>query len=365
MMVSVAHLIATNRARGAEKFAIALADSLGTYGLKQEIVVIRSYGNTHHSENVPEVAMYFRAPPFPSIFWEALSFRRLLNRANPDVVLCHGLRTAKVARLACLFRPKKPILVMKKIGMTSDWVRRNRVIRNTFSRWVLRGMSKIVVLGPAQFREVTEIFRIPPNSVVHIPNGRPVDPTLESSPVWGRILFVGSLEREKGPDVALRVFRDVHSRNKSARLRFLGEGSLRTALEELAVSLGVREFVDFQGHVDDVNSELRSASAMLMSSRTEGVPGAAIEAAIAGLPVVAWDVGDIAAVVEDGVSGVLVRSGDEAALGAALLEVISSDSRRRELSIGAKAKSSVFDIAVVSRMYIELLNSLSHQVAQR
>ena len=364
-MLSIAHLIATNRGRGAEKFALALAESLSKFELKQNIVVIRSYGAARNRGGVPEVPMYFRRPPFPTLIWEALAFRYVLNQRKPDIVLCHGLRTAKVARIACLFMRRRPVLVMKKIGMTSDWVRTNKAMRNAFSRWVLRGLSLIIVLGPSQLRELTEVFGQPERKIACIPNGRPLRTASNIRHDPAKIVFVGSLEPEKGPDVALRVLKGVLARAPSASLHFLGEGSLRTQLEEEASALGIRDSVEFRGHVEDVSVELHSAAAMLISSRTEGVPGVAIEAAMAGLPVVSWDVGDVAAVVADGVSGVLVKRGDEDALSAALWEVISNDRWHQSHSRGARERSSMFDIDVISQAYMKIFNELSSVAATK
>ncbi|HVN50701.1 MAG TPA: glycosyltransferase family 4 protein, partial [Acidimicrobiales bacterium] len=74
--------------------------------------------------------------------------------------------------------------------------------------------------------------------------------------------------------------------------------------------------------VDDAAALLAASDALVVPSRTEGIPAVAIEAGMAGLPVVACTVGGLAEVVEDGRTGRLVGDRRPESMAAALAEVL-------------------------------------------
>lgn len=90
-----------------------------------------------------------------------------------------------------------------------------------------------------------------------------------------------------------------------------------------------------------------------LSSRSEGLPIALLEAMATGLPIVSTEVGGVSEVTEQGSAAILVRSGDEAALGRALEEAMKA-SRASELAARARERARAFDIHVVSDAYLAL-----------
>jgi glycosyltransferase involved in cell wall biosynthesis len=87
---------------------------------------------------------------------------------------------------------------------------------------------------------------------------------------------------------------------------------------------------------------------LALTSRNEGTPVALIEAAAAGLPAIATDVGGVRDVVEDGVTGRLVGSEDRDALVAAL-DAALEDPAATE-AMGERARSLVPERFSVERM---------------
>jgi glycosyltransferase involved in cell wall biosynthesis len=133
-------------------------------------------------------------------------------------------------------------------------------------------------------------------------------------------VWIGSLSPEKDPLLALHAFRAAAL--DGAVLRFVGDGPLRGELDELAGG-----DVEVIGSVPDVSPHLDWAGGLILTSRTEGLPGVVLEAAAAGLPVIAADVGGVRDAVDDGVSGWVVPAGDEAAFTRAL-QSLSADPGR-------------------------------------
>lgn len=143
--------------------------------------------------------------------------------------------------------------------------------------------------------------------------------TPASDPVFA---YCGRLSREKGAAVLLRAFAILRGKSPSARLRIVGDGPDRASLESLAVSLGIAGAVHFSGAVpnDRVEETLADAWALIAPSLwAEPFGLVALEAISRGLPVIASATGGFLEIVEPGVSGVLIPSGDERALADSLL----------------------------------------------
>ena len=85
--------------------------------------------------------------------------------------------------------------------------------------------------------------------------------------------------------------------------------------------------VELVGAVADVVPHLEWADVLILTSTTEGLPGAVLEAAFAGVPTAAFDVGGVSEAVIDGSTGRLVNRGDIEALSAALVEMASDRAR--------------------------------------
>jgi len=133
-------------------------------------------------------------------------------------------------------------------------------------------------------------------------------------------MFRGS----KGHDHLLDAFARVHARRADARLLLVGDGGRRAWAEGLARDRGIADAVRFAGFRTDVPALLGVMDCFaLASTRTEGVPGSLLQAAAAGIPLVASRIGGIPEFVDDGVTGLLVPPEDPAALAAAIERVLA------------------------------------------
>jgi glycosyltransferase involved in cell wall biosynthesis len=139
------------------------------------------------------------------------------------------------------------------------------------------------------------------------------------------LLYCGRLDPEKGVDLLLRAFGQVLSRHPAARLRIMGDGPRRAALESLATELGIRGAVQFDGRAPftQVESALGQAWALVAPSLwPEPLGLVAIEAITRGVPAITSATGGFGETVEAGVSGHLVANGDERALADSLIAMI-------------------------------------------
>ena len=145
---------------------------------------------------------------------------------------------------------------------------------------------------------------------------------------------VGRLDRLKGIDVLLKAWHSLSERRESDILLLVGDGPERSALEDWAEAHGLQN-VRFFGQRSDVRAMLWAADLMVMPSRQEAMPMAALEALGCGVPVIGSRAGGIPEIVRDGENGMLVPVEDAEALSVAIERVLSDEARRQLLSGGA------------------------------
>jgi len=135
------------------------------------------------------------------------------------------------------------------------------------------------------------------------------------------MLMVGRLDAQKNPMLMLAALkRLVDSGQQDVNLLVVGEGQLRSEMEEAVANNGLVNKVHFLGlkSIDEVSALLHAADLFVMSSAYEGMPMAVIEALASGVPVATTRVGEVALVVNDGVCGQIAESHSEEHLAEAI-----------------------------------------------
>lgn len=135
-----------------------------------------------------------------------------------------------------------------------------------------------------------------------------------------RIVSVGRMDANKNHEMQLRAFEALKDKYREYELVIYGDGELRSHIEETAAALGIADRVLLPGVVPDVAAHIERASLFLLTSYSEGVSNALIEALALGLPVIATDVpsGGTEELMKDGENGLIIPAGDEEALRSAM-----------------------------------------------
>ncbi|TVR07276.1 MAG: glycosyltransferase family 1 protein [Salinarimonadaceae bacterium] len=142
----------------------------------------------------------------------------------------------------------------------------------------------------------------------------PVEPAAERFD----LLFIGEMLLAKGVDTLLEALAMIRERRGDApTLLAVGSGPDRERIEEMARALGIADTVVFEGP-QPIRAALSRARVMAMPSRAESLPYVVLEAAAAGRPIVATNVGGVPEILAP-VAGDLIAPGDAPALARALL----------------------------------------------
>ncbi|MCH7839927.1 MAG: glycosyltransferase [Planctomycetes bacterium] len=157
--------------------------------------------------------------------------------------------------------------------------------------------------------------------------------------------IVGSLTPVKQPSLLIEAVARIVGSGNDVYLLIVGDGPLRTGLEQQVRQAALTRRVVFTGRREDVPALLAAMDLYVCCSRSEGMSNALLEAMAAGLPVVATDVGDNARVVRDGCEGKIIESRSVTALADALEGLLRAPARRRELGAAARARAAEYDFA--------------------
>jgi glycosyltransferase involved in cell wall biosynthesis len=175
---------------------------------------------------------------------------------------------------------------------------------------------------------------------------------------------VGRLAPEKDQTLLVRAMAPLLDERR--QLVILGDGPERGALEASVAATFRPEFCHLLGSRPDTERYLAAFDAFALSSKTEGLPLALLEAMATGVPVVSTAVGGIPDVLQPGVTGVLVPAGDHQALFRQLLFLVNYPTAA--LRMGARGRELVhadYSVGGMAERYQSLYETLVRRTVER
>jgi glycosyltransferase involved in cell wall biosynthesis len=172
---------------------------------------------------------------------------------------------------------------------------------------------------------------------------------------------VGRLSSEKGQRDFLTAAQRINRVRKDVYFVLIGDGPDRAMLEQYARELGIAERVFFTGHLQDVRPVYQDIDMLALTSYTEGFPNVLLESLSMNRPILATDVGGVADIVEDNVTGRLVQPGDVEGIANGLLGMIQNPDEARRLM--ANGRQAVVDKFQFSRR-VERVQALYRDVVR-
>jgi glycosyltransferase involved in cell wall biosynthesis len=259
-----------------------------------------------------------KLPPVANKFDVSAIARQVavVHRLRPDVlhVSCDNPWTSTYGLLAGLLTRTPTIATIH--GPAPPAGRGQQLLVRRIAPFV----AAYVSVSRASSRASESALGLPPGSVRTIYNAvpSPVAPTPQSAPGAPVIGAVARFSSEKGLDVLIAAF----ARLGRGRLVLIGDGEERQRLEALVEEHGLVDSVHFAGWVTGPWTAQWSLDALVVPSRSEGFGLAVVEAMLAGIPVVATDVGGLPELIEHERTGLLVAADDPGALAGAMARVI-------------------------------------------
>lgn len=182
-----------------------------------------------------------------------------------------------------------------------------------------------------------------------------------------KIITIGSLNWKKGYEYAITAIRYLSDRGIKSRFEIIGTGNLSEFQRILYTisDLGLESCIHLAGELtpEDIRTRLQQSDVFLLSSLSEGISNAVLEAMACGLPIVTTDCGGMREVIDNGIEGYVVPVRNPIALADAL-SILANDYPLR-LRMGAAGRNRILtqfgldqQITQFLRLYASLLGSI-------
>jgi glycosyltransferase involved in cell wall biosynthesis len=270
----------------------------------------------------------------------ALRLRRLIMDAQPDVLHLHSSIAGAVGRSAVVGLGRRaPAVVytphayafLAQAGML------NRLGYWCVERMLLPWTSRVVAVSPSEGRAATRLGG--EERVVIIPNG--VDATADAAPGPAarphlRIGWLGRLSWQKNPEAAVKASFVLSRLGVEHELFLGGDGPMRDGVHRTIAEYHAGGSVRELGFVHDTDAFYAGIDVLLVTSRSDGLPYAGLDAMAHAVPIVGFDVPGVQDLVEHGVHGLLAPLGDAGALAAHLARLARDPELRRDFGLAAR-----------------------------
>lgn len=343
---------------GAERMLLRLARDMSTRGHEVHII----------SWDRQEAEAFYLLPE--AVHWHRLGFAqgwgdkvrrtlvlsRLLRQIRCQVLVGFVMSADKTVYTACLFanvpivaaERNSPEMYDLKLGVLAKafymglFILANRIViqideyRKGYPRWLEQRITVI----PNPVNSATVVAR----------------PDERGEGGWV-LLCVARLEEQKNLEALVRAFAMLATGLVDWRLRIVGEGVLRGALEKLILDHALTGSVFLPGAVNNVEEEYANAHLFCMSSRWEGFPNALAEAMAHGLPAVGYaECPGVNAIIDNGIDGLLAPgNGDPSTLADSLRVLMGNPKKRVKMGAQAKLLSQRFSPQKIADQWESLL----------
>ena len=333
---------------GTERIALGLARAWTEAGRDVTILCGSTEGDLRDQVD-PRVNVVALDPPVRRGLFSRLRLARAMARRldglQPDIVFLPGNFHAALAnRLRAA--TQAPIALKISNPPVPDIPLAGGVFR-----WLTRGVTGFAAMNQGLRRQLQAM--LPDRNIVALHDPVYIRPAPAGARTGKRALWIGRLERQKDPLLAL----DVLAATKGFQLTMLGEGSLRPAVAQRIKALGLQDRVMLHGHVAAIEPFLEEADALLITSRYEGGPAVAVEALAQGVPVVSTDCSFL---LHDLITwpnaGRIVPSRSPAQLAAALAQILAQPPTAEDL----KALAAPFEPRACAEAYLHWFDELAH-----
>ncbi|MBK7643799.1 MAG: glycosyltransferase family 4 protein [Planctomycetes bacterium] len=307
-MPHLLHVFSTFVPAGPEMRTVNLIHGLPP-GWRHTIVAMDGRTSARAELTADAPVAFLDSPPKAGSFATVRRMRALLKEHEPDLVCTYNWGAFDTVVAARTLGRKR--ILHHEDGFNADETQAYKRRRELFRKIFLPGTARVIVPSQKLAGIARERWKLAAEQLRCIPNGirferfaaRDGNPQLRAQlgiPLEAPLIgYVGHLRPEKNPARLLRAAARVE-RELGMHVLVLGDGPERPELERLAASLpALYGHVHFVGHQSDPIPYYRALDLFALSSDTEQMPVALIEAMACALPVVATDVGDVRAMLPD------------------------------------------------------------------
>lgn len=282
----------------------------------------------------------------PLAFWSDVhNLRRFLSQAGVQIYHCHGSQDHWIGACAALGMRQPPKIVRTRHNIYP-------VKNHIFNRWIFRTMTaQVITIFGEQARYFTEtgllkasqLFTLhsplPQEFVEAVDVPRVVRTELGLAADVPLIGFAANFHADKAPLNFVAAAERIAAQMPNAHFAMAGHGPLEAAVREQVARANLAPRFHLLGFRKDILNVMASFDLLALPSVTREASSTVLkQAASLSKPVVATDVGGTREVVEDGVTGIIVPTGDVAALADAILKLLRNPQRAAEMGSAGRVR---------------------------
>ena len=272
-----------------------------------------------------------------------LQLAALVKRLDIDIVHAHEVKSDVITYLASKIR-RVPIMTT-----LHGWIANNAKQRllMAIDRQIIPRFDCVIVVSE-QIREALRAQGVPADNMRLLHNAIVIEKyrrtgergflaRLVGRPLQGPVIAsIGRISPEKGHADLIDALAIAASRGHRVSAVLAGDGPDRSRIEEKIRTLGLSDWVHLPGYVNQPERILEESDLVVLPSHTEGLPNAALEAMVMGVPLLATRVGGTPEVVTDGETGRLVNPHSPDALACGIIDFLTNPAPWKRMAAGAR-----------------------------
>lgn len=374
----ILQFLSTSEIGGTEKMILSLIKGQDKRFFQNEVCVLSSKGSLA-DEFEKETKIYYLNYGKVSIFEVIKRLFWLLKTNKYDIVHIYGLRANIIGRLiGSLCGCKNIVSGLRSMYMgeqSSSFVGSKTKITKRFRIFIETTIDKLTLPFIKFYISNTQKavdffikngyppskFRVVHNGIANFldltPDGLLQERFSKEKPI---LICVANLNPNKGHNLLINALKIVKDHNFAFKLLLVGDGELKDELVNLTLSLSLENEIIFLGKRNNVGQILSLGDIFILPSIIEGMPVSIMEACLAHLPVVAFDVGGISELVINGETGIIVPPLNVPGLAKAIEELLSNEEKRKRM--GERGYNRIKEefslekmVRSISAIYLELM----------
>lgn len=197
------------------------------------------------------------------------------------------------------------------------------------------------------------------DNIHYIPNARTFEKVTPAKLENRKVITIGRYAYQKGYDMLIKVWAEVHRQCPDWVLDIIGDGEDRDKLQEMVRSLGLEGSINLKHSTQDIEKEYLDASIVALSSRYEGLPMILLEAQSFGLPIVSFGCKcGPKDVITDGKDGFIVGEEDIDGMAEKIVTLIRDEGLRKSMGSAALAASERYSEKAVMQQWVTLFGEI-------
>ncbi|MFV9482458.1 glycosyltransferase [Christiangramia sp. ASW11-125] len=320
--MKILQLINKHQNRGAETFACQLSEHLEKLGHEILMVAIFDGDATLPFNGDIQCLNANSSKRFIDLkAWKYLA--KIIKDFRPDIVQANAGDTLKYAVFSQLiYRWEVPIL-FRNASEIGRYL--NSIFQKKYNNFLYRNVDFVASVSEVSEKDIlkhfpflkgkTKVIPIGLNEIV-VSNRKRFEPSNIA-----HIVHVGGFSFEKNHIGLLRILKILIRENNKVHLHLVGDGPMKEEIELEVKNENLQSYVSFYGFVNNPLSYIDAADVLVLPSIIEGLPGVLLEAMYCKIPVIAYNVGGIAEIINYS-TGIIVQKNEEMEFAQAILRSV-------------------------------------------